>query len=455
MQEGDVLCSGIGSYNYSENYTTDGGELLQLLCRQQFATVLDNGNSNTTGHTHHPTAYSTAESIIIGIILCLIIFSAIAGNILVCIAIFQDRHLRKNSNYLLVSLAIADLLVATMVMTFAVANDIIGYWVFDPHFCNVWISFDILSSTSSILNLCAISFDRYLHIKNPMVYDRKMNTKKILLCIVIVWVLSALISFIPIHLGWHMIGAEPKETTPGSPMHCFLDLNPTYALVSSSISFYLPCIIMVCIYGRLYSFARQHVANIRRTTTFEGFSSENTNGKPGGKGSYKVSDHKAAVTLGVIMGVFLLCWVPFFIINIVQAFCKCVSPVVFSLITWVGYVNSMLNPIIYSIFNSEFRNAFRRILHLNCKPKTQYSAIRHLKLLRGKSDTTSLKSDKLDTTTLPTEETYIKVDIPGKVRENGNSSAIYVHNANNNHTHVSTTLPPDCMDEHEHMVTAL
>lgn len=75
------------------------------------------------------------------------------------------------------------------------------------------------------------------------------------------------------------------------------------------------------------------------------------------------NDHKAAITLGIIMGVFLVCWVPFFCMNIILAFCKtCVPELVFKILTWLGWSNSALNPIIYSIFNTEFRDAFRKIL---------------------------------------------------------------------------------------------
>lgn len=63
------------------------------------------------------------------------------------------------------------------------------------------------------------------------------------------------------------------------------------------------------------------------------------------------------------MGVFLICWVPFFCVNIVAAFCKtCIGGQTFKILSWLGYSNSAFNPIIYSIFNTEFREAFKRIL---------------------------------------------------------------------------------------------
>lgn len=93
---------------------------------------------------------------------------------------------------------------------------------------------------------------------------------------------------------------------------------------------------------------------------------------------YHVSDHKAAITVGIIMGVFLICWVPFFCINIVAAFCKtCIPDITFKILTWLGYSNSAFNPIIYSIFNTEFREAFKRILtsHYPSWCKCGYEAV--------------------------------------------------------------------------------
>ena len=72
-----------------------------------------------------------------------------------------------------------------------------------------------------------------------------------------------------------------------------------------------------------------------------------------------------------VTGVFLICWVPFFTCNIMDAICAklqldCTPGVMaFQLTTWLGYVNSFINPVIYTIFNMEFRKAFKRIL--TCK----------------------------------------------------------------------------------------
>ncbi|KAG7297316.1 Dopamine receptor 1 [Plutella xylostella] len=120
--------------------------------------------------------------------------SFVAGNILVCVAIYTDRGLRRIGNLFLASLAIADMLVAAAVMTFAGVNDLLGYWVFGEQFCDTWVACDVMCSTASILNLCAISLDRY---------GRWVTRKVAIVTIAMIWLLAALISFLPISLGLH------------------------------------------------------------------------------------------------------------------------------------------------------------------------------------------------------------------------------------------------------------
>ncbi|XP_055587842.1 dopamine receptor 1 isoform X3 [Uranotaenia lowii] len=319
----------------------------------------------------------------LGVFLSIVIFLSVAGNILVCIAIYTERSLRRIGNLFLASLAIADLFVASLVMTFAGVNDLLGYWIFGAQFCDTWVAFDVMCSTASILNLCAISLDRYIHIKDPLRYGRWVTRRVAIGTIVVIWLLAALVSFVPISLDLHRDKRDETDTSliiNGVKYEtCALDLTPTYAVVSSCISFYVPCIVMIGIYCRLYCYAQKHVKSIRAVTRPGEISEKRYRSirKPKANKNklklrqlahtasspYHVSDHKAAITVGVIMGVFLVCWVPFFCVNIIAAFCKtCIGGQTFKVLSWLGYSNSAFNPIIYSIFNTEFRAAFKRIL---------------------------------------------------------------------------------------------
>lgn len=72
---------------------------------------------------------------------------------------------------------------------------------------------------------------------------------------------------------------------------------------------------------------------------------------------------KAAKTLGIIVGGFIFCWLPFFTMYLIRAFCEeCIPPLLFSILFWLGYCNSAINPLIYALFSKDFRFAFKRII---------------------------------------------------------------------------------------------
>ncbi|KAL8615708.1 hypothetical protein ACOMHN_007461 [Nucella lapillus] len=77
----------------------------------------------------------------------------------------------------------------------------------------------------------------------------------------------------------------------------------------------------------------------------------------------KARERRATLVLGLVMAAFILCWLPFFLLYVVSAFCEgCIPFMVFTVFFWIGYCNSALNPIIYTVFNRDFRRAFQRIL---------------------------------------------------------------------------------------------
>ncbi|XP_055621426.1 octopamine receptor beta-2R [Toxorhynchites rutilus septentrionalis] len=335
-------------------------------------------------------------------IMMFIIVAAIFGNLLVIISVKRHRKLRVITNYFVVSLAMADIMVAMMAMTFNFSVQITGSWKFGSFMCDVWNSLDVYFSTASILHLCCISVDRYYAIVKPLKYPISMTKRVVAIMLLNTWISPALLSFVPIFAGWYTTDKH-KEDVLNNPDSCLFIVNKPYAVISSSISFFIPCTIMVFTYFQIFREAnRQEKQLALRQGTAMLMHQHNTGGGGGvgsssagggtngealsGSGSSKTltmhevdaeqtptkdrhlikmkREHKAARTLGIIMGTFILCWLPFFLWYIITSLCDaCPNPdIVVALVFWVGYFNSTLNPLIYAYFNRDFREAFRNTL---------------------------------------------------------------------------------------------
>lgn len=393
----------------------------------------DNGTNGTLPGAA-PFSVSLPLTVLVGIMILLTVF----GNVLVVIAVFTSRALRAPQNLFLVSLASADILVATLVMPFSLANELMGYWYFGEVWCEIYLALDVLFCTASIAHLCAISLDRYWSITQAIEYNLKRTPRRIKCIIVIVWVIAAVISFPPLI-------TMAKENSVENP-DCKINNDKWYVISSCIGSFFLPCVIMVLVYVRIYQIAkkrtrappgdRKHREPPKRENgvgqgeerhSHQGLNGEQdvelkerAEGKGGGGEVNGVdieesssSDHKVntpcsmkkkaargknkpgqvkpgepeaqkcrqntkgsrwkgrqnrekrfTFVLAVVIGVFVVCWFPFFFTYMLMTLCEsCPVPgTLFKFFFWFGYCNSALNPIIYTIFNNDFRRSFKKIL---------------------------------------------------------------------------------------------
>ena len=413
----------------------------------------------------------------IGVLLAMFSFITVLGNILVIAAVVKEMYLRTVTNYLIVSLAIADVMVGGIVMPFGISYELTNYvWHYGVEWCDLWHSFDVLGSTASILNLCIISLDRYWAITDPIAYPTRMSPCRVSILITFVWLCSAGISF-PAIAWWKAVTPPDLPST-----QCVFTEDSAYLIFSSLVSFYFPTIVMIFVYMQIYRAARNQRKSIKsgtkvltsnrlfgpsgvmtlrihrggmaklraqqrtpETTPFRKNSDseeeDTTSGQsnsvtPVHNASHDVAavnetdqqpqhqhhynnhnDHhqhqqhhqnhhqhhnqrpmkfitkrlrqlalskkisklakeqKAAKTLGIVVGVFIICWLPFFVTNVLIGIChtNCVSnpDVIMPIFTWLGYINSGVNPIIYALSMRDFRRAFGRIIFCCC-PKYRF-----------------------------------------------------------------------------------
>uniref|UniRef100_T1EHS2 G-protein coupled receptors family 1 profile domain-containing protein n=1 Tax=Helobdella robusta TaxID=6412 RepID=T1EHS2_HELRO len=139
----------------------------------------------------------------IGLLMLAVIFGAVFGNTLVIVGVLKYERLRIIPNSFILSMAIADLLVAILVMTFNACQELCGGWLFGKVTCDIFNANDVLFSTASLLHLCCISVDRYVAVTDPLHYDSRMTRKKVAMMLGAAWGASALLSHVPIHMQWY------------------------------------------------------------------------------------------------------------------------------------------------------------------------------------------------------------------------------------------------------------
>ncbi|XP_049548004.1 dopamine D2-like receptor [Anopheles darlingi] len=220
-------------YNYNGSSSNDTG-------------LIGNGNCSLTNSTNC-SGPSEEHYHYWCLILVLFPILTLFGNVLVILAVCRERTLQTVTNYFIVSLAIADLLVAVVVMPFAVYVLVNGAWTLPNFVCDFYIAMDVICSTSSIFNLVAISIDRYIAVTQPIKYAKHKNSRRVCLTILLVWAISAAIGS-PIVLGLN-------NTPDRSPDLCVF-YNSDFIVYSSLSSFYIPCIIMVFLYWNIFKALR-------------------------------------------------------------------------------------------------------------------------------------------------------------------------------------------------------
>ncbi|XP_038068554.1 tyramine receptor Ser-2-like [Patiria miniata] len=292
----------------------------------------------------------------------------VVGNLLVITAYVKNKKLRSIANSFLVSLACADLLVGIVVIPFYISLEFVnrGNWYLGQWACFFFFAFDVMACTASILHLCVVSADRYVAIVHPMTYPVKMTRRLACVLMLVAWGLSLCVSF-PWMLYWNTI----IPVSPELGNHCLLPSPVLYNVASSGISFFVPATIIIVLYAKMFCVAWQHSRRVQKGRLQVG----NGDGEPhqeamrihrGGRAQQAQTElhreYRAAKTVGLVVGAFMVCWLPVFIIIVINPWCGEACKELRSYINWLGFINSAVNPFIYAFTNLQFREAFASIV---------------------------------------------------------------------------------------------
>lgn len=131
------------------------------------------------------------------------------------------------------------------------------HWIFGESFCSAWLALDVLCCTASIMALMAVSVDRYIGVTRPLNYSTIMTTRRTIYLMIVVWAVSILTSVVPL---FGLTDREKRSNDPNQEQElyetCKVNKNTFYTIFSSLISFYIPVIILLILYSRVYQEAK-------------------------------------------------------------------------------------------------------------------------------------------------------------------------------------------------------
>ena len=237
-------------------------------------------------------------------------------------------------------------------------------WILGSTACDIFTFANLTFGSASILSLCAISWDRYVAVTQPLTYLVRMCDSvvwKILLCC---WTVSASLSGLftyLIKISKNRILCKVKG------------VDVQFTIPISVISYAFPVAFLVFVNAKIVQAARRQLNRIGvecETGVVLGTSDVRLdNIRAQGNRKNLRAELKTLKMFLVVTGTFCLCWTPFFVVFVLDGFVG-VPAIIVYLTLLLAYLNSGFNPFLYGMFNSEISNVVLRLLACNYRPGT-------------------------------------------------------------------------------------
>uniref|UniRef100_A0AAY3ZWV1 G-protein coupled receptors family 1 profile domain-containing protein n=1 Tax=Denticeps clupeoides TaxID=299321 RepID=A0AAY3ZWV1_9TELE len=311
------------------------GDLLDRLCD---GFLLPNSSGNET----HGEAHGGA--IFISFIYSVVCLVGLCGNSMVIYVIFRYAKMKTATNIYILNLAIADELLMLSV-PFLVTSSLLHHWPFGSLLCRLVLSVDAINMFTSIYCLTVLSIDRYVAVVHPIKSARYRRPTVAKMVNFGVWTFSILV-ILPI-----VVFSSTAPNSDGSvacnmqmpePQRRWLAVFVIYAFL---MGFLLPVIAICTCYVLI-------IAKMRVVALKAGWQQR------------KRSERKITLMVLMVVAVFVVCWMPFHVAQLVSVFVQRHNATLSQLAVILGYANSCANPILYGFLSDNFRRSFQRILCL-------------------------------------------------------------------------------------------
>ncbi|XP_066506532.1 trace amine-associated receptor 13c-like [Hoplias malabaricus] len=317
-----------------------------IMLHQENITVLycfPDNNSSCRKEVRTGPAY-----IFLFIILSCVSVCTVILNLLVIISISHFKQLHTPTNLIILSLAVADLLVGLFLMPVKTMELVDTCWYLGIVWCFISQIMNLFSLSASLCSMIIIAVDRYIAVSDPLLYSSRVTVCKMSLIIIMGWSSSLLYNIIYVYFNDYFLQSQTRCYG-----ECVLYIKHSWVIIDLVIVFVTPCSFIIILYSIIFKIAHYQAKAIRAVN--------NGVSKNQGENISKFSETKAAKTLGIVIFVYFACWIPFFISSLSVERVTSVS-VVWTIFGWLLYMNSSVNPLIYAIFYSWFRESVKYIV---------------------------------------------------------------------------------------------